>query len=183
MVVSALWTRGDRSSQPDVWDVCHLVAHQAPGRWQRRQAYPAIRSKPSGLTSIASTSWCWTPSRTRSGWLSRSLRADGVPRAGSGPLVVRQSRVGRDRDLRRPACGWSDRDVVPGLWGVDHGRSARTTGRRREPALPFPGSRCAGVGRHRLHLKDDESLPVGRAHPTMAWDARSRSDHPGGQAQ
>ena len=30
--------------------------------------------------------------------------------------------------------------------------------------FPFPGSRRALVGRHRLHLKHDESLPVGRAH-------------------
>src|SRR6185436_16075646 len=52
---------------------------------------------------------------------------------------------------------------LPGLRRPDVGRGAGGSRVGRGPG-PLRGS-CQGVvGRHRLHLKDDASLPVGRAH-------------------
>ena len=52
----------------------------------------------------------------------------------------------------------------------------RRTARRRDAALPLPRAGLAMVGRHRLHLKHDEPLPVGRAHRQMVRWAHARRD-------
>jgi hypothetical protein len=41
----------------------------------------------------------------------------------------------------------------------------------------------AWLGRHHLHLKHDESLRVGGAHPAVAQRARGGSDDPGREAE
>ena len=53
----------------------------------------------------------------------------------------------------------------------------RTTSR----CLPLPRPGGALVGRHRLHLKRHEPLPVGRAHRPLARRPAARSDDSGGE--
>ena len=73
--------------------------------------------------------------------------------------------------------------VVPRLRrGAEH-RGARAAARRREPPLPLPRPRRPLVGRHRLHLKRDEPLPVGGAHRALARRSRPGCDDLRGQAE
>src|SRR5262249_44215626 len=72
--------------------------------------------------------------------------------------------------------GRPDRDVVPRLRRAARGRGARPAAGRRIAPLPLSRPGGAVVGRHRLHLKRDESLPVGGAHRPLARRQGARSD-------
>src|SRR5438552_10176933 len=72
---------------------------------------------------------------------------------------------------------------MPGLRGANRGRGPRREVRRREPPLPRPRPCAALVGRHRLHLNDDESLPVGRALAAVARRARAGRNDERGEAE
>ena len=85
---------------------------------------------------------------------ARGMRSGSVPRSMSTARSRRRVRtaVSRSRSSRR-----------------------RTT-RRRDVALPLPRAGLAMVGRHRLHLKHDEPLPVGGAHRQLVRRTRARRD-------
>src|SRR5258705_275084 len=53
----------------------------------------------------------------------------------------------------------------------------------RVSGLPLPRARLALVGRHRLHLRRNEPLPVGGARDPVARRPRAWSDDPGREAE
>ena len=101
----------------------------------------------------------------------------------SGPPVVRKLRLGRVRHLRRAPWRRPHRDRVRRLRRRARGRGARRPAQRREPALPLPRPGIGLVGRHRLHLKRHEPLPVGRAHRALARRPSGRCDDSGNEAR
>src|SRR6267143_1025723 len=99
-------------------------------------------------------------------------------RARRQALVVRKLRLGRLRHLLGARSQGAHRVLLPRLR-----RGARLRKRpARRAVLPLPGSGGALVERYRLHLKRDESLPVGRAHRTLAGRARTGTDACRGEA-
>jgi len=88
-------------------------------------------------------------------------------------------------------CAWDAFGICAALGVKGHiesllPRLRRGARLRKRPArravLPLPGSGGALVERYRLHLKRHESLPVGRAHRTLAGRARTGTDACRGEA-
>ena len=96
-----------------------------------------------------------------------AVAAGGTPTA---PGTRSGSACARRRRSHRSSC--------PDCGEASRSRSAAGSRRRRRASLPLSRPGRALVGRHRLHLKHDESLPVGRAHRTMARDEDPGRDDP-----
>ena len=91
-------------------------------------------------------------------------RADRLSGRGGRPRAGMRTAPGTRSGSARPCMSTGGSRRLPGLWRPDRGRRARRASRRRDSRLPLPRARRALVGRHRLHLKHDASLPVGGAH-------------------
>ena len=136
-------------------------------RWVWRSASTATMCVTDGNASTRRTRSSSTQTAAPSAWRTRSRRSRPQPSPRGRSSVACELRLGRVRDLRGAQVdGRVER--LPGLRRADHRRDAWRSAGRRQPALPLPRARRAVVGRHRLHLKRDEPLPVGRAHRPLA---------------
>ena len=123
---------------------------------------------------------CSTRRPTRSGWPTRSRRCR--PPIGSLPTVA--GGTGTAPGTRSAS---SPRSHVDGRiesscpdCGEPYAVEVATASADADSlAVPLPRAGRALVGRHRLHLKHDEPLPVGRAHRPLARRTRARRDDPG----
>ena len=96
--------------------------------------------------------------------------------------MVCELRLGRVRDLRRARRRRTGRVRLPRLWGAVCSRGAREPDRSTGSLVPRARAGRTVVGRHRLHLKHDEPLPVGGAHRTLARRQDAGRDDPGADA-
>ena len=168
---------GHPRPQRDVRGIRRARARTGAGRDRR------ARERPRRLAQAARRARARpNPARTSSSWRTRSPQSR--RRTASTPAGVGGTRTApgmRSASSRRSHAD-GDRVRMSRLRRADRRRGSQTGSPTTRPALPLPRPRRSLVGRHRLHLKHDESLPVGGAHSPLARPARAGSDDLGLEA-